>query len=78
MSTGFVGFCGKIGVMTKHSTIDVLVPHGYKPSRVELEAAWILARHYKKVVLIINKKKVLSKPKKIVDTRALNIELVLS
>jgi hypothetical protein len=34
-------------------TIDVFVPDGYKPTKVEKEAAWILAQHYKTVVKIL-------------------------
>jgi len=39
--------------MSKKKTIDVLVPDGYKPRKVEKEAAWILARHYRTVVRIL-------------------------
>jgi hypothetical protein len=39
--------------MTRKKIIDVLIPDGYKPRKVEREAAWILARHYKTVVQIL-------------------------
>jgi hypothetical protein len=39
--------------MTKSKPIDVLVPHGYKPLKNDVDAAWILARHYKTTVQIL-------------------------
>ena len=39
--------------MTKKKIIDVLVPHGYKPPKKDIEAAWTLAKHYKTVVNIL-------------------------
>ncbi|MDR2524420.1 MAG: hypothetical protein LBC95_02675 [Candidatus Nomurabacteria bacterium] len=39
--------------MNKRKTIDVLIPHGYKPPKKDIDAAWILARHYKTVVNIL-------------------------
>jgi hypothetical protein len=39
--------------MSKNPTIDVLIPDGYKPKKVEKEAAWILANHYKTVVRML-------------------------
>ena len=32
---------------------DVLIPHGYKPPKKDIDAAWILARHYKTIVSIL-------------------------
>jgi hypothetical protein len=37
----------------KKNLIDVFVPDGYKPKKVEINAAWILARHYKTTVKIL-------------------------
>jgi hypothetical protein len=39
--------------MSKTEAIDVLIPHGHKPLKKEIEAAWILARHYKATVNIL-------------------------
>ena len=39
--------------MNKKRIIDVLVPHGYKPPKKDIDAAWILARFYKTVVNIL-------------------------
>ena len=47
--------------MNKKRIIDVLVPHGYKPPKKDIDAAWVLARYYKTVVNIlrpVNKYKV--------------------
>jgi hypothetical protein len=33
--------------------IDVFIPSGYKPKKVEEEAAWILARHYQTIVYVL-------------------------
>ncbi|MDR0518902.1 MAG: hypothetical protein LBG82_02435 [Clostridiales Family XIII bacterium] len=33
--------------------VEVLIPDGYKPKKVEREAAWILANHYKATVNIL-------------------------
>jgi hypothetical protein len=37
----------------QNKIIEVLVPDGYKPQKVEREAAWILARHFKNSVYIL-------------------------
>jgi len=39
--------------MRNKSIIDVFIPDGYKPKKVEKEAAWILARNFKTVVRIL-------------------------
>jgi hypothetical protein len=39
--------------MAKRKTIDVLVPHGYKPPKKDIDAAWILARFHKTTVSIL-------------------------
>ena len=42
-----------IKIMSKKKIIDVFIPDGYKPKKVEREAAWVLARHYKTTVRIL-------------------------
>jgi len=47
--------------MSRNRIIDVLIPHGYKPPKKDVDAAWVLARHHKTVVSIlrpVNKYKV--------------------
>jgi hypothetical protein len=39
--------------MAKRKVIDVLIPHGYKPPKKDIDAAWVLARHHKTVVEIL-------------------------
>jgi hypothetical protein len=39
--------------MTKRKSIEVFIPHGYKPKKVEIEAALILAQHHKTSVQIL-------------------------
>jgi len=46
------------------SKIDVLIPHGYKPKKKEIDAAWIFGtlRTMKKlhsITLIVSKKRIL-------------------
>ncbi|MCL2038666.1 hypothetical protein FWG86_02070 [Candidatus Saccharibacteria bacterium] len=41
--------------------IDVLIPHGYKPPKKDIDAAWILAKYHKTTINIlrpVNKYKV--------------------
>ncbi|MDR0591190.1 MAG: hypothetical protein LBG75_01360 [Candidatus Nomurabacteria bacterium] len=39
--------------MVKRKKIDVLIPHGYKPPKKDIDAAWVLARYHKTVVEVL-------------------------
>ena len=39
--------------MRKQNKIDVLIPHGYKPPKKDIEIAWVLAKHYHTTVSVL-------------------------